>query len=264
MVDYRHPHRSDSPAARVSYEHPRRVPAAGVSSDGPPDPTSYDHPRRRPRLVGVGYRLRELPDGTPQRFDPERTIGVTANVDQAGRWAVQDLEQAFWYLKEATGLTFRFDGLTALIPQQRLNEHVDPAQPSMHVCWAKPGPVAGGSDLLPPEEPVQDGNLRLAVGVACSRVGEVPTAGGRALAIVRSTIVIDSSVRELYSPGFSTGGSRGSTLLHELAHAVGLDHVDDPTQLMHPVETGQPAAYGAGDLAGLGRVGSAAGPLPLL
>ncbi len=92
----------------------------------------------------------------------------------------------------------------------------------------------------------------------------MPTAGGTALALVRSTVVIDSTVRELYSPGFSTGGSRGTTLLHELAHAVGLDHVEDPAQIMHPVEAGQPAEYAPGDLAGLRRVGAAAGPLPLL
>ena len=42
-------------------------------------------------------------------------------------------------------------------------------------------------------------------------------------------------------------------LRHEVGHLVGLDHVDDPTQLMHPqtpVDTFQ-----QGDLAGLAAVG---------
>lgn len=258
MVDYRHPRRTRVPEPRRQVQTGEGAGRSGVT---------YAHPRRPPpaaALSGPGYALRRLPDGSPQRFDPDRPVRVTVNVDQAGRWALEDVEQAFWHLGQATGLTFRFAGVTALIPQQQLHEHVDPEQPSIHVAWAKPGPGAGGSDLLPPEEPLQSGRLRLAVGVACSRVGEVPVPGGRAHALVRSAVVLDSTVRELYAPGFSSGGSRGSTLLHELAHAVGLDHVDDPAQLMNPFECGQPAQYAPGDLAGLRRVGVAAGPLPLL
>ncbi|MDP9497989.1 MAG: M10 family metallopeptidase domain-containing protein [Actinomycetota bacterium] len=43
-------------------------------------------------------------------------------------------------------------------------------------------------------------------------------------------------------------------LLHELGHLVGLAHVEDPGQLMHP--QGRIAAYGAGDLRGLAAAGS--------
>lgn len=49
-----------------------------------------------------------------------------------------------------------------------------------------------------------------------------------------------------------------SVIEHELGHLVGLGHVDDPDQLMHP--TGSPRVTGPkqGDLAGLSRLG--AGP----
>jgi hypothetical protein len=46
----------------------------------------------------------------------------------------------------------------------------------------------------------------------------------------------------------------GSAISHELAHLVGEDHVDDPTQLMYPVNNGQ-TGYAAGDLAGLAQLG---------
>ena len=41
-----------------------------------------------------------------------------------------------------------------------------------------------------------------------------------------------------------------ATIAHELAHVVGLDHVDDPTQLMYAENSGV-SAFGDGDRAGL-------------
>ena len=38
-----------------------------------------------------------------------------------------------------------------------------------------------------------------------------------------------------------------AVILHELGHVMGLEHVDDPTQLMYP-EIGSPAGLAAGDL----------------
>ncbi|MGJ9411746.1 matrixin family metalloprotease [Aeromicrobium sp. CF4.19] len=44
-----------------------------------------------------------------------------------------------------------------------------------------------------------------------------------------------------------------AVLLHELAHLVGLDHVDDTDELMYP--TSGPLEWGPGDLAGLEALG---------
>ena len=41
-----------------------------------------------------------------------------------------------------------------------------------------------------------------------------------------------------------------AVILHELGHVMGLEHVDDPTQLMYP-EIGAPDGLAAGDLNGL-------------
>ncbi|WP_240721531.1 matrixin family metalloprotease [Pseudarthrobacter sp. NamE5] len=44
-----------------------------------------------------------------------------------------------------------------------------------------------------------------------------------------------------------------AVIMHELAHVVGLDHVNDPTQLMYEENSGQ---LGTGDRTGLAMLGS--------
>ena len=47
-------------------------------------------------------------------------------------------------------------------------------------------------------------------------------------------------------------------MTHEFGHLVGLDHVDDPTQLMYPSTSPAVSTFGGGDLAGLAALGSGA------
>jgi hypothetical protein len=56
------------------------------------------------------------------------------------------------------------------------------------------------------------------------------------------------------------GPTRGSLLLHELAHVAGLGHTDDGTQVMYPMlRSSSVGSFGAGDLAGLAAVGAGKG-----
>jgi len=60
--------------------------------------------------------------------------------------------------------------------------------------------------------------------------------------------------------GFTTGASVGSLLLHEIGHAVGLDHVGATSQIMYPMLGNYTAAsYQSGDRTGLRLVGRPAG-----
>jgi predicted Zn-dependent protease len=49
--------------------------------------------------------------------------------------------------------------------------------------------------------------------------------------------------------------------MHELGHAVGLDHTTDRSQIMYPTMTRKKAVFGAGDRTGLHYLGRTSGCL---
>lgn len=71
---------------------------------------------------------------------------------------------------------------------------------------------------------------------------------------VTGSIALDTDVFD----GTSSGEERASLQAivdHELGHVVGLDHVDDPAELMYESNVGV-TDYGPGDLEGMARLGS--------
>jgi hypothetical protein len=183
-------------------------------------------------------------DGTAVRFDPCSPLEVVLSTTGAPPGARQDLEVAVERLRAVTDLDLRVRGTTderpsgARLPYQpeRYGERWAPVL----VAWADPR-----EDGLPLRDIDRGVGIPVAVGAPGERV------------YVSGQVVLNARRDDLVAGFEDRATSWGATLLHELAHVLGLDHVDDPDQLMDRFPGTGPVTFGDGDLAGLRAVGGA-------
>jgi hypothetical protein len=199
--------------------------------------------RFRPRSEGPAGPYKFLyPDrfGRPGRWNPCAPITWLFNPQSAPPGAEQFLRIGFDHVGLLSGLQFRYGGTTTLTPDAKVRGTVV-------VEW-QPGLVgaAGLGGAWPEAAP--GGALRL-------------MAGGITLNADLNTArsLPGGSIIPAYALSWTAGW--GPVVLHEIGHVLGLDHVEDPTQLMYGHSGGSTAYYASGDLAGLQQLGAAAGCL---
>lgn len=184
------------------------------------------------------------------RWEPCRVIGYRLNTAQADPGARRDIRGALRRVYQATGLRFVYRGTTGIIPQDFVNAYPDDTD--LVIAWARPSQ----SRLLS-----RNGGSPLGVGGAAWALGFRNADGSAASRIDSGYVVLDSTQQDRLRAGFGRGVTRGELLMHEIGHAVGLQHVDDRRQLMYPLMQPGPARWGAGDLAGMAKVGAHRGCL---
>lgn len=200
-------------------------------------------PRTPPKSTSYRFTARNA-DGTPARWNPCQTIHYVVNLNEAPAGALADVHRAIAELSRRTGLKFAFDGVTgAPLRDGRLDEVTASGtgeNAPLMIGWATPAT----SDVFAR-------TVEGATGVA--DIAYISTDRGKV--IDAAIVVLDAVQAQEWKPGFGKGFHRGSVLLHELGHAVGLAHVDDESQLMYETVGGEVSAFAAGDRAGLATLG---------
>jgi hypothetical protein len=175
-----------------------------------------------------------------------RTAGVASRVTL--------VKSAMARLANRTGLHFHYAGRTSYIPQGKLSgtslmlnaaRQRKATNAQLVIAWAYPGTGTGRSNLLAGTEAGVGSISWASSSTSQLRIGD-------AAVVMRRGVHLKS--------GFTSGGSVGILLLHELGHSVGLQHVAYQREVMYPVVSSvSPGGYTTGDRAGLYKVGAAMG-----
>lgn len=184
-------------------------------------------------------------DGTPVGYDPCRPVEYVVRTDHAPAVGPQLLAEAVEEVSAASGLRLVQVGTTDEAPV------VDRPliQPGLYGRGWAPVLVAWSDEQEVPELSGQ------VAGVGGSAA--VPGADGTGSWLAAGRLVLDAPdlTRMLDRPD---GHERARAIVvHELAHVLGLDHVEDRDELMHPV-TSSRTDLGPGDRQGLALVGQVA------
>jgi hypothetical protein len=212
---------------------PRGVEAGPVPLGSPP-----------PAPPSAAYRLLESPIEEQEwiGYDPCRPVHFVVRPDNAPAGAEGLVQEAVAEVAAATGLHFVDDGTTSEAP----SEERDLYQPELYGKTWVPVLITWTS---PAEIPALAGDV---AGLGGSDYARTP---GQPLVYVGGQVQLDApdAADTLLFPDGRTYAK--ATIMHELAHVVGLDHVDDPDELMHAENLGQ-TTFGQGDRAGLALLGS--------
>lgn len=176
-------------------------------------------------------------DGRPATFDPCRPVRWVLRPDGMPVGGEQVLRDAVAEVARSTGLRLLFDGETDEAPSQERPQR----QPERYGDRPAPVLVAWTTEF---ESPALTG----------SQVGlGVTSWTGDRERLVTGQVLLDR--KDLTTRQGRVGPLAASTVLHELAHVVGLGHVDDRRSVMNATVLGR-TSFSPGDLRGLRELGS--------
>jgi hypothetical protein len=240
--------RKDAGAAvQPAGQQPGTVAGPRNADAPPPGLEEADSPletAQRPPFPSTSFQfLATNDDGTPVGYSPCRPLHYVVNAKLAPQGAGHLVDEAIDTIARATGIRFINDGSTTEAP----SEDRAPYQPERYGDRWAPLLVAW---TTPAESPKLKGQV---IGIGGSTHYSFD---GGAKTFVTGSLDLDAPqiTLELTQPEGSAYAT--AVILHELGHVMGLEHVNDPVQLMYP-EIGTPDGLAAGDLNGLYQLGKA-------
>lgn len=231
-----------SPDLFNQYALPVIRPYLPNASAPPPGVEASRNPIGVPPVVADigGYRFMESPDPEQEMvaYDPCRPVRVVVRPDNAPPGGEQLIEEAIGAVSAATGLQFVDAGPTTEAPSSRR----EPYQSDRYgrqwapilIAWSDAG-----------EYPDLAGDVAGRGGSTARNVDDGP------FVYVTGQVILDA-------PSLTSMMERPeqvrAVIMHELAHVLGLAHVDDPGQLMYGDNVGL-TDFAPGDRAGLAKLG---------
>ncbi len=211
----------------------------------PPGFEEQDQPLgqpEKPAIASDAYNfLATNSDGSPVGYSPCRPLHYVVNADLAPEGAEKLVDDSIATISEATGIVFIYDGPTDEAPSPSRPPYQKDAYGDR---WA-PLLIAW---TTPEQAPRLEGSV-------------VGTGGSTHFSFDDGPRSFVTGSLELDAPQIAQDITRAdgaayakAVILHELAHVMGLDHVQDPAQLMYP-EIVTPDGFAAGDLNGLYELG---------
>jgi len=216
----------------------------------PPPPTTVPPTRLAPAPTppaeqGFHSFLGREDDGDPITWDPCETIQYVVNSRTAPPGAADILAEAIAAVSGATGLVFEDRGATDEPPSDRrpLN---DPAR--YGEGWS---PV-----LISWTDPQEWPRLTEEEAIGFGGPSWVATGGGEAESVTGEVQLDGAWSAEAVAAGWRSDVVH--LVMHELAHLVGLDHVDATGEVMYGGDDVAvwPTEWGIGDLGGLAAAGT--------
>lgn len=180
-------------------------------------------------------------NGAPVGYDPCEPIRYVVDEDLAPAGAAHLVDEAIAEVSLATGLVFEHVGEAG---------DIAPAEPPRRTFWTSHAPPVRIAWSTPQQVPELEGSV---LGIGGSVAYGLP--GGTDWRLTTGEVHLDAP--ELAEVLTREGGETQvrMTIMHELAHLVGLGHVDDPSELMHEHSWFQ-TGWGPGDREGLAALGA--------